>query len=80
MSISAFGNKQVNVRMETDLLDDIKKAADTDGIGLQDWIRNACRVALGQPVPGAIGRSEFESAIASLNQQVEELKKLESVA
>ena len=79
MSISAYGNKQVNIRFESELLEEIKAAAETDGIGLQDWVRNACRNALGQAVPGAVGRSEFEAAIANLAKEVEELKKLEPV-
>jgi hypothetical protein len=66
--------------MESELLDKIKAAADTDGIGLQDWIRNACRNALGEAIPGAVGRSEFEEAIANLAKEVEELKKLELAA
>jgi hypothetical protein len=80
MSISAYGNKQVNVRMEDELVDKIKAAAEANGIGVQDWIRNACRAALGESIPGAVGRSEFEAAIASLTKEVEELKKLELAA
>lgn len=80
MSISAYGNKQVNIRLEADLLQQIKDAAEGEGIGVQDWIRNACRSALGQSIPGAVGRSEFESAIASLSEQIQQLKELEAVA
>jgi len=80
MSISAYGNKQVNIRFESDLLEKIKAAAKKDGIGLQDWVRNACRNALGQSVPGAVGRSEFEAAIADLTQEIEQIKKLELAA
>ncbi|MBD2652031.1 hypothetical protein H6G45_00695 [Synechocystis sp. FACHB-383] len=80
MSISAYGNKQVNVRMDDVLVDKIKAAAEANGIGVQDWIRNACRSALGESIPGAIGRSEFETAISNLAREVEDLKKLEAVA
>jgi hypothetical protein len=76
MSISAYGNKQVNIRFESDLLEEIKTAAKTDGIGLQDWVRNACRSALGQSVPGAVGKSEFEATIAKLTDQIESAKGL----
>jgi hypothetical protein len=72
-------SKQVNIRVEPDLLDKIKAAAKKEGIVLQDWIRNACRNALGEAIPGAVGRSEFEAAIANLAKEVEELKKLEPV-
>jgi hypothetical protein len=80
VSISAYGNKQVNVRMDDVLVDKIKAAAEANGIGVQDWIRNACRSALGESIPGAIGRSEFETAISNLAREVEDLKKLEAVA
>ena len=75
MSGSHYGNKQVNVRMESELVDSIKAAADSGGVSMQDWIRNACRSALGQSIPGAISSSELEplkEAIAGLTAKLEQ--------
>lgn len=77
MSISAYGNKQVNVRFDSELLEKIQTAADKEEVGLQDWIRNACKSALGESIPGAVGRSEFQEALAKLQSEIEDLKKLE---
>jgi hypothetical protein len=79
MSVSAYGNKQVNIRLEDETLDKIKKAAERDGLNVQGWIRNAILSSLGESVPGAVGRSEFEEAFAKLQGEIEALKKLESV-
>ncbi len=77
MSGSHYGNKQVNVRMESELLDSIKEAAEDSGLSVQEWVRNACRSALGQSIPGAISsfeleslRGEVESAIAGLTAKI----------
>ena len=60
MSISAFGNKQVNVRLEPELFKETKAAADAQDVGVQDWIRTACRQALGHELDLPVRRSELD--------------------
>ena len=65
------GNPQLNIRLEKELLDKIKSAADSEGITAAEWARRACLSSLGESLPGGVSRSEFES----LKSEVEALKK-----
>lgn len=69
------GNPQLNIRIEKELLDKIKKAAESEGLTAAEWARRACLASLGESLPGGIGRGEFEAAIAELRKEIEELKK-----
>jgi hypothetical protein len=69
-----YGNKQVNIRIESELLAQIESKAGEAKISPADWIRNAIRSALGQPIPGAITRLEFEKAIAALDERIGRLE------
>lgn len=68
--------KQLNVRIPLDLLEDIHSAADREGLTAQAWVKNACRSILKKDIPGTIGRSEFECAIAGLSREIKELRQI----
>jgi hypothetical protein len=69
-----YGNKQVNIRIEPELLKQIEDKAGEAKISPADWIRNAIRLALGETIPGAITRLEFEAAIAGLDERLARLE------
>lgn len=65
-----YGNPQLNIRIEKEILDQVKDAAKKEGMTAQDWARRAILSALGQDIPNGVARSEFESAIASLRSEL----------
>lgn len=71
-----YGNPQLNIRLEKEILDQLKAAAEKEGMTAQDWARRAILTSLGQDIPGGIGRGEFEDAIAPLNLQIKRLQGL----
>ena len=71
-----YGNPQLNIRLEKEILDQLKAAAEKEGMSAQDWARRAILTSLGQDIPGGIGRAEFEDAIAPLNLQIKRLQGL----
>ena len=64
-----YGNPQLNIRLEKEILDQLKAAAEKEGMTAQDWARRAILTSLGQDIPGGIGRGEFDDAIAQLKTQ-----------
>jgi hypothetical protein len=74
MSFTNYGNKQVNIRLEPEILQKIESKARENNLSPSDWIRNAIRSALGEEIPGAISRLEFEAAIAGLDQRLARLE------
>jgi len=64
-----YGNPQLNIRLEKEILDQLKAAAEKEGMSAQDWARRAILTSLGQDIPGGIGRGEFEDAIAELRNE-----------
>jgi hypothetical protein len=64
-----YGNPQLNIRLEKEILDQLKAAAEKEGMSAQDWARRAILTSLGQDIPGGIGRAEFEDAIAELRNE-----------
>lgn len=78
---SAYGNPQLNIRFDQKTYDKIKAKAAAEGLKTcQDWARRVILDALGEPVPAAVGRSEFVEFKESLSAEVLELKKLLQVA
>jgi hypothetical protein len=72
--VPSYGNPQLNIRLEKNILDLVKAAAEEEGMSAQEWTRRAILLALGQDVPGSVGRAEFDNAIAKLSDELETVK------
>lgn len=82
-SAGKYGNPQLNIRLDPEIMRQIEERAEADGINKQEWAKRLILDALGKELPTAIGRSEFETVttqLATLTQEIEQIKKLELAA
>ena len=71
--VPSYGNPQLNIRLEKNILDLVKAAAEEEGMSAQEWTRRAILSALGQDVPGSVGRAEFDAVKVELTEVKGEL-------
>lgn len=85
--MAVSGNPQLNIRLEIDLMNKVKDEAEKQGMRPQEWVRRLIKETLGEvptnvvlSVDGnnatSVTREEFETVIAKLTEEVEEIKKL----
>jgi hypothetical protein len=82
-ALGKYGNPQLNIRLDPEIMEQIEERAEADHIGKQEWVKRLILEALGKELPTAIGRSEFETVtkqLAQLAEEVQTIKELESVA
>jgi hypothetical protein len=81
-AMGKYGNPQLNIRLDPEVMKQIGERAEADGINKQEWAKRLILEALGKPLPTAIGRSEFEAVaqqLANLAEEVKTIKEIEPV-